>query len=93
MPRDLRIHPMLAITGRSGFVYNEPNDRQPETLVTTERWWRDCYNDIAGFALGTTPSGKHPGSRQAKAHSTEDCQATMVRVVTFLTSPSAYIPA
>ncbi|KAH8987525.1 hypothetical protein EDB86DRAFT_3245740 [Lactarius hatsudake] len=45
--------PVPATTATNSFAYNEPNDRQAGTLVMTERWWADRYNEIAeqGYRL------------------------------------------
>ena len=78
---------MSAIVARN--AYNEANDRQAETLVTTERWWKDRYNDIAnqGYMLHPRyhPEWEPSWFKTKKDTSTvEGGQVTMVRVVAFL---------
>lgn len=83
----LCIHNMSASIARNDFSQNEPNDNQAETLVNTERWWRNCYDVIAeqGYRIGAR---YNPQWDPSWFSITEDGQATIVRVLTFLTCPS-----
>ena len=84
---------MSASTARNSFAYNKPtgNDRQQGTpVITPERWWQDRYNDIAeqGYRL-------HPRYNPQWVPSwfkTDSGQATIVRIVAFLSCPSPQIP-
>jgi hypothetical protein len=82
----------------SASPYHEPNDRQAGTLVMTEQWWRERYNVIAERGYGLR-SRYHPQwvpswSKTGKDfYTAEDGQATIVRVVAFLTCPFPYTPA
>ncbi len=72
----------------SSDAYSEPENRQAGTLVMTERWWRDHYNDIAakGYRLRPryhpqwVPSWQKTGK---DFYTAEDGQATIVRIVAF----------
>jgi hypothetical protein len=83
-------------SSRRGPPYNEHNDRPAGTLVMTERWWRDRYNDIEkqGYRLRRRyhPQWEPSWLKTGKDfYTAEDGQATIVRVVAFLTflSPHA----
>ncbi|KAF8265700.1 kinase-like domain-containing protein [Lactarius quietus] len=75
---------MSASTARTGPAYNEPNDRQAGTLVMTERWWRDRYNDIEkqGYKLRRRyhPQWEPSWPKTGKDfYNAEDGQATILR--------------
>ncbi|KAH9045896.1 kinase-like domain-containing protein [Lactarius deliciosus] len=76
--------PVPASTAANSFAYNEPNDRQAGTLVTTERWWRDRYNEIAerGYKLRPRyhPKWEPSWFKTGKDfYTVEDGQATILR--------------
>ncbi|KAH9013308.1 hypothetical protein EDB85DRAFT_2098347 [Lactarius pseudohatsudake] len=75
---------MPASTARDDFAYNEPNDRQAGTLVMTERWWGDCYHEIAerGYKLRPRyhPQWEPSWFKTSKDfYTVEDGQATTLR--------------
>ncbi|KAN0140350.1 Protein kinase-like domain containing protein [Lactarius tabidus] len=77
---------MSASNARRGSSYYEPNDRPPGTLVMTERWWRDRYNDFEkqGYRLRRRyhPQWEPSWLKTGKHFSTaEDGQATILRAV------------
>ena len=90
---------MPASTARnSPAAYSEPNDRQAGTLVMTERWWRDRYDDIEkqGYRLRPRyhPQWVPSWSKTGKDfYTAEDGQATIVRAFAFISCPSPYMPA
>jgi hypothetical protein len=69
-------------------TYIEPNDREAGTLVMTERWWRERYDEIAELGYKLRPR-YHPQWQPSwvtsgkSFYSVEDGQATIVRVVVF----------
>jgi hypothetical protein len=73
---------------RSTDTYSEPNDRQAGTLVMTERWWREHYDEIAEHGYKLRPR-YHPQWQPSwltsgkNFYSVEDGQATIVRIVVF----------
>ncbi|KAH9168326.1 kinase-like domain-containing protein [Lactarius sanguifluus] len=76
--------PVSASTAANNFSYNEPNDRQAGTLVMTERWWGDRYNEIAerGYKLRPRyrPKWEPSWFKTGKDfYSVEDGQATILR--------------
>ena len=78
--------------------YIEPTERQAGTLVMTEHWWRDRYNDIEkqGYRLRPRyqPQWEPSWLKTGKDfYSAEDGQATIVRVFAFFTFPLPYTPA
>ncbi|KAI9432584.1 kinase-like domain-containing protein [Lactarius indigo] len=75
---------MSASTARDTFAYNEPNNRQAGTLVMTERWWGDRYDDIAerGYMLRPRyrPQWEPSWLKTGKDfYTVEDGQATILR--------------
>ncbi|KAH9166399.1 hypothetical protein EDB89DRAFT_2232929 [Lactarius sanguifluus] len=74
---------MSSSTATNGFTYNEPN-RQAGTLVMTERWWGDRYNEIAerGYKLRPRyhPEWEPSWFKTGKDfYTVEDGQATILR--------------
>ncbi|KAH9014233.1 hypothetical protein EDB85DRAFT_2097986 [Lactarius pseudohatsudake] len=76
--------PMPASTAKNILAYNGPNDRQAGTLVMTERWWADRYNEIAeqGYRLRPRyhPQWEPSWFKTGKDfYTVEDGQATILR--------------
>ncbi|KAH9016282.1 hypothetical protein EDB84DRAFT_1404365 [Lactarius hengduanensis] len=76
--------PVPATTATNSFAYNEPNDRQAGTLVMTERWWADRYDEIAeqGYRLRPRyrPQWEPSWFKTGKDfYTVEDGQATILR--------------
>jgi hypothetical protein len=70
-------------------VYSEPSDRQAGTLVMTEYWWRDRYDEIAehGFKLRPRyhPQWQPSWLKSGKNfYTVEDGQPTIVCVAEFI---------
>jgi hypothetical protein len=65
-------------------TYSEPRNRQAGTLVMTERWWRDHYDEIAENGYQLRPR-YHPHWRPSwfksgkDFYTVEDGQPTIVR--------------
>lgn len=77
---------MSANIARNG---SKPDYRQAGTILMTERWWKDRYDDIAkqGYMLHAryNPRWESSWFKTGKhSYTTEDGQATTVRVVAFL---------
>ena len=82
------IHDMFVSTSRRGSAYDE--HRPAGTLVITERWWRDRYIEIEkqGYRLRPRyhPHWEPSWPKTGKDfYTAEDGQATIVRVVGFIT--------
>ena len=79
------------ITGNTN-AYSEPANREPETLVMTEQWWRDRHVEIASHGYKLRPR-YHPRWKPSWLESrkdfyaVEDGQPTIVRVVLFIVVP------
>ena len=73
-------------------VHGEPPNRIPGTLVMTERWWRDRYNEIASRGYELRPR-YHPHWEPSwiksgrDFYTVEDGQPTIVRLSLFLSPP------
>jgi hypothetical protein len=70
-------------------AYNEPRDGLAGTLVMTEQWWRDRYNEIADHGYKLRPR-YHPKWQPSwlksgkDFYAVEDGQPTIVRVAAFI---------
>jgi hypothetical protein len=77
-------------------TFHGPRGRQAGTLVMTERWWRDRYDEIAEQGYKLRPR-YHPqwqpswGESGKTFYTVEDGQPTIVRVVAFVFRSSAHV--
>jgi hypothetical protein len=69
----------------NAYAYGEPPNRKAGTLVMTERWWRDRYDDIANHGYQLRPR-YHPHWEPSwlksgkDFYAVEDGQPTIVRL-------------
>ena len=77
-------------------AYNKPRDRQAGTLVQTEQWWGERYDEIAEHGYKLRPR-YHPKWQPSwlksgkDFYTVEDGQPTIVRVATFIFRSSAQV--
>ena len=82
-------------TTANTYAYSESPNRKAGTLVTTERWWRDRYDEIASRGYELRPR-YHPQwqpswlKSRRDFYTVEDGQPTIVRV-SLVVSRSAQI--
>jgi hypothetical protein len=88
--------PELRLYSMAESAYHEPNDGQAGTLVMTKQWWRVRYYVLAERGYRLRPR-YHPQwgpfKRGKDFYTAEEGQATIVRVVAFLTFSYPYTPA